>query len=113
MNIEVVDRDGKVTLVRLHGRLDAPGADQIGIRFSGAVAAPGHDAAIDLSGVSFLASMGIRLLIENARSLHVKGAKLVLFGAQPGVADVLDQSAIDQIIPVVATESEALGLFGA
>ena len=68
----------------------------------------GRDAVIDLSGVSFVASMGIRLLIASARGLRQKGATLVLFGAQELVANALDQAALDQIIPIVATERQAL-----
>jgi anti-sigma B factor antagonist len=52
--------------------------------------------------------MGIRLLISSARALKLKNAKLVLFGAQDLVQNVLDQAAIDQIIPIVASEALAL-----
>lgn len=108
MEIQVVELNGSVTGVRLAGRLDAPGADLIGIKFSAAVASPGRHAAVDLSGVSFLASMGIRLLISTARALHLKGAQLVLFGAQGPVRSVLEETAIDQIVPLVDTEQDAL-----
>ena len=70
--------------------------------------AQGRDAVIDLSGVSFVASMGIRLLIASARGLRQKGATLVLFGAQDLVYTALDQAALDQIIPIVATEQQAI-----
>jgi anti-anti-sigma factor len=68
----------------------------------------GRDTVVDLSGVSFVASMGIRLLIASARGLRQKGATLVLFGAQGLVYTALDQAALDQIIPIVATEQQAI-----
>jgi anti-anti-sigma factor len=102
---ELADR---TTCVRLAGRLDAAGADQIGVRFSAVVASAGHPAVIDLSGVSFVASLGIRLLISTARSMASKGQPLVLFGAGDLVRGVLDDVALDQIIPIVDTEAEAL-----
>ena len=108
MDMQVSELGGKVTCVRLSGRLDAPGADGIDTRFTAAVVGAGRDAVIDLSGVSFVASMGIRMLIAAARGLHAKGAQLVLFGAQALVYTVLDQAALDQIIPLVATEQLAL-----
>jgi anti-anti-sigma regulatory factor len=40
----------------------------------------------------------------------MKGSKMVLFGARPLVQDVLEQAAIDQIIPLVATQEQALEL---
>jgi len=108
MKMAAIELPGNVTCIRLSGRLDAQGADQIDVPFTAQVAAVGRDAVIDLSEVSFVASMGIRLLISAARGLGRKGAKMVLFGAQDLVHDVLEQAAIDQIIPVVETEAQAL-----
>lgn len=94
--------------LRLAGRLDAPGADHIGVRFMASVSAPGRDTIVDLSDVSFLASMGVRLLIEGARAARLRGSKLVLFGAQELVQSVLDDAAIDQIVPIVGSRQQAL-----
>lgn len=100
--------DGNVTCVRLRGRLDAAGADRIDAPFTARVVAAGRPAVIDLSEVSFIASMGIRLLISGARGLDRKGAKMVLFGARDLVRTVLQEAAIDQIIPLVDDEPQAL-----
>ncbi len=108
MNLDIEELDGGITCVRVTGRLDAPGADEIGTRFTAAVVARGHDAVIDMSGVTFIASMGLRLLISNARSLDLKGRRMVVFGATEMVQGVLDDAAIDQIVPVVRTERDAL-----
>ena len=108
MDMQVSELGGNVTCIRLAGRLDAPGADSIDTQFTAAVVAHARDAVIDLSGVSFVASMGIRLLIAGARGLRQKGANMVLFGAQELVYTALDQAALDQIIPIVATELQAI-----
>ena len=108
MDMLVSEIGAGVTCVRLSGRLDAPGADSIDTRFTAAVVTPGRDAVIDLSGVSFVASMGIRLLIASARGVRLKGANMVLFGAQELVYTALDQAALDQIIPIVTTEQQAI-----
>jgi anti-anti-sigma factor len=108
MEMEVTKLDGELTCARLLGRLDAPGADRIGIRFTAGVVAPGKNVMVDLSGVNFVASMGIRLLISSARALSGKGATMVLFGATELVQNVFEQCALDQIIPIVATEQHAI-----
>ena len=108
MEMTVTELAGSVTCVRLVTRLDAQGADRIGLRFTTAVAAQARNAVIDLSGVSFVASMGIRLLISTARALNGKGCKMVLFGATDLVQGVFDDAALDQIMPIVATEDQAL-----
>lgn len=108
MDIEITELPGPVTCVRLTGRLDDAGADAVGLLFKTAIASAARPAVVDLSGVGFVATMGLRLMISAARGLGVKGHKMALFGAQPLVQDVLDDAAIDQITPVAATQDEAL-----
>ena len=42
--------------------------------------------------------------------LPLKGGKVVLFGASPMVQEVLNDSALDQIMPIVSTQDEAVAL---
>jgi len=113
MDIEVTTLDPSTNCLRLEGRLDAVHVDRIEIRLNAAAVAPGHDLLVDLSAVEFMASMGIRMLITAARSLKAKGARMVLFGAQPLVHEVLEHVAIDQIIPVAPDQAQARALLAA
>lgn len=108
MEMDITEVAGPTTCIRLQGRLDAQGADRIGTRFTAAAAAGGRPAIVDLSGVTFVASLGLRLLISAARALKSKGGTLVLFGANDLVQSVLDHAEIGQIIPVARTEHDAL-----
>lgn len=108
MELTVTESADPVKRVRLAGRLDSPGADEIGVRYTAVVAAGGGRVIVDLSGVTFIASMGLRLLISAARALHLKDGKVVLYGATPQVQGVFDDAAFGQILPIVATEAEAL-----
>jgi anti-anti-sigma factor len=108
MEFEITPIDAETSRVRLEGRMDSQGVDKIELRFSGGVVAAGRNAVIDLSQVTFLASMGIRLFITSARSLQHKGARMVLFGASEAVQSVLDTVALDQIIPITVNEQQAI-----
>jgi anti-anti-sigma factor len=108
MDMVVSEPEAGVTCIRLNGRLDAPGADRIDLRFTAHAAAGPYHAVVDMAGVNFVASMGLRLLISTARAMHVKGRQMVLFGATGPVREVLEQAAIDQIIPLVGDEAQAL-----
>lgn len=110
MQVSEIERD--ITCVRLRGRLDAPGAEAIGVQFTAATAARGRPTIVDLSEVSFVASMGLRLLIANARTLSTKGVSMILFAPQAMVREVFDQAALDQLLQIVATEGQALELAG-
>lgn len=108
MQFEVSPIDDATSRVRLAGRLDTAGVDQIELRFTAAVVAPGRQVVVDMSGVEFVASMGIRLFISSARALQSKGARMALYGASDAVQSVLDTVALDQIMPIASNESQAL-----
>jgi anti-anti-sigma factor len=112
MEMKVTELDGPVTRVALHGRLDAVGADSLGLPFTSHVVSVGRDAVVDLSGVTFVASLGLRLLITSARALNGKGCKLALFGANELVQGLFEDAALDQILTITKTEGEALAAIG-
>ncbi len=108
MQFEVVDAGPAANKLVLKGRLDSASVGALETPFTAAVAASGKSALLDLRGVDFLSSLGIRLLLSSARVVTRRGGVVVLFGAQPMVAEVLHAMALDQVLPMVATEDEAL-----
>ena len=63
-----------------------------------------------MSGVEFLGSMGIGLLVRCAVSLQRSGARLVLFGCQPLVQRSLEITKINAVLPIVDSEAAAFEL---
>ena len=110
MDMDVTDLGNNTVKIALHGRLDTPGVDQVETRFSATIVPKGKHAIVDLSDVSFVASMGLRMFISVGRSVSGKGGKLVLLRAQGLVNEVFTNAALSQIIPVVFDEGEALKL---
>jgi anti-anti-sigma factor len=105
--VEISPSANKVVMV---GRLDAASVGAVETRFTGAVAASGRSAVLDLTGLEFLSSLGIRLLLSSARVVSRRGGKVVMFGAQPIVAEVMEAMALGDVLPLVATEAEARAL---
>jgi anti-anti-sigma regulatory factor len=54
--------------------------------------------------------MGIRMLLTTARSLGLKKAKMVLFGAQPLVKESLESAGVLELIGYAEDESRAFGM---
>jgi anti-anti-sigma factor len=104
----VAGLDNGLTKITLSGRLDTPGVDRIEAQFVATVVPGSKSAVVDVSGVEFIASMGIRMFITVARSLALRHAKLALYGAQSMVNEVFETVSLREIIPVVGSESEAI-----
>jgi anti-anti-sigma factor len=92
----------------LAGRLDAAALASLELPFTATVSAGSRHVLVDLGQVAFCASLALRLFIANARVVQRRGRVMVLFGAQAAVAEVFETVALDQLMPIVATEAEAM-----
>ncbi len=108
MDMVVVDVAGAPKRLGLTGRLDAGGTEKVEVAFGAQVRAAQRHVLVDMTGVSFVGSLGIRMLIAAARVSDRGGFKLVIFGAQPAVAEVFRTIALDDLIPVMPDEAAAL-----
>jgi len=100
MQLQLGKKVDGVLNVLLIGRLDTPGVDRIETQLTAQLVPRGERVTIDLSRVEFLGSIGIRMFITIARALARNGGKMVLYGAQPSVAQVLETTSLHNIIPV-------------
>ena len=105
-----VETRGNVTHAALKGRLDASGAEAVDQEFLAGVVEPGLPAVLDISGLEFLSSMGIALLLRSARGLARQGGLLVLSRPTDMVREVLTIAGLDRVVPLVEDEKSALAL---
>ena len=94
------------THIVLAGRLDIQGAAAIDLRFA-AVAAANRAVVVDLGGVTFLASMGLRTLIMGAKSMRSKDGRMVLYRPRGEVLNVLVASGLEALMPIAHELAEA------
>jgi len=111
MELETAELDGGVLRISLAGRLDVDGALQIDDRFKDAVAGR-KMVVVDLAGVEYLASLGIRTLVSGAKMASNIGGKLVVLAPQRNVEKVLRESNIDTLIPIIRDPGEVELVFG-
>jgi anti-sigma B factor antagonist len=102
----LADGIDKLTLA---GRMDSTGVQEIDLRFTALTATKKALILVDLSRVSFLASIGIRTLVINAKALRQRGGSMALFSPQPLVAEVLKTAGIEMVIPTFDDLGMALG----
>ena len=109
MSIQFHDHDENLRRIAISGRLDIAGTDAIATKFSALAASAQRRVIVDLTAVSFLASIGIRALITNAKALQQRGGKMVLLvGSNEPVAKTLEVTGIDALIPMFADDAEAV-----
>ncbi len=110
MGLTLVQETETLSHVALTGRLDAPGVEALEKSFLAHTAARGKPALVDISEVTFIASMGIRMLISCAQSLQHAGMKIILIHPQPLVKNALGMTGITALIPIVPDFKQAMAL---
>jgi anti-anti-sigma factor len=100
MELSYVDFEDGIRKIDLKGRMDLEGANSIDLKFTSLTASQRHFVIVDLSGVEFIATLGIATLVRNAKAARLRAGNLVLLNPRPNVANVLQTTRIDTIVNV-------------
>jgi len=100
MKMTLEQADDAVVRITLDGRLDMQGTQEIDQRLAFATSTKALRLAVDLSRVTFLASIGIRALVAAAKVQAARGGRMAIVNPEPMVRKVLETAGIDQLIPL-------------
>jgi anti-anti-sigma factor len=109
MDMQVTPISGDTVRVVLNGRLDLPGSAKIDVAFNVVVGA-NRNIIVDMSDVTFIASIGIRTLVIGAKTAQRRGGRLLLVNPQTEVEQVLETIGITDLLPIVRDEAEAMAV---
>lgn len=107
MRVEQVALPGGVLLIKLVGPLDIAGASEVEAPLS-SIAEKHDKVIISFDGVTFLASIGIRVLVKTARAIGKRNGRLVVYGLNADARKVLRSTGVDTIVPVAADQTAAI-----
>lgn len=101
MNVTIDEPRPRVIHVVLDGRLDLAGAEKAEVQLSTVLAARPDAVIVDLGKVTFMASVGLRLLMTSGKSLAKAGAAMRLINPDETARTILKSTAIDKVLPVL------------
>jgi anti-anti-sigma factor len=104
------EKQDKVTIVTVVGRLDAPGAPKVEAYCRALIQDGSKHLLIDMTGVDYVSSAGLRSLLVLAKAVKAVGGAMVLCGLSPTVHEVMRISGFDNILSLAADRSSALDL---
>lgn len=116
MKMTVIDENDDFTHVALSGRIDINSISDWDQKFTELLVGRQKPAIVDLSGVDFMSSIGLRMLIAASKPLSEHNAQMVLLNPKPNIEEVLRTAAfhrimliehdLDKAIEALKTESE-------
>lgn len=105
------EKKGDVLVLRFRGRLDAISSPAAEKRVFESINSGLIKLLIDFSGVSYLSSAGMRMLLSVSKKLKTLSGKLVICSISSNVMDVLKMSGFDHVLEIASTEGDGLTRF--
>ncbi|MDT8357631.1 MAG: STAS domain-containing protein, partial [Methanomicrobiaceae archaeon] len=102
------DRERGILVLSLEGRLDMQGALDFEELIREEVRGPDNAVVLDMSGVSYLSSAGIRAIVRLEKILKPRGGGLHIAGVQPYALSVLELTGFSNLLSLHSTPDEAV-----
>ena len=102
-----------IAIVALKGNLDATTADQVTTELGNGAesGSTGANIIIDLSGIEFMSSAGLRTILAATQDARSAGGDLRLAGGDKNIKRVLDFSGFTKIIKYYDSVDDAVASF--
>lgn len=108
-----VEHIGDVLAIDMPSRLDAVGVASIENQLSEAITNHKGKVLVDMSGVNFVASLALRMLLTNLKAAQGLGGDLRLCGMQPQIAEIFRKSRFDTLFKIYPDRATALEAYTA
>jgi len=107
MNISE-SKQGNVTILKVQGKLDAMSSPELDKRLASLVESGTRQIALDLAGLEYVSSAGLRVFLSAAKRLKQAHGKLALANLSAQVQQIFDIAGFESILPVFKTVNEAV-----
>lgn len=92
-----IDDAGSTATITMVGRLDVSGAEVVALPLA-TLSGSKNGLVIDMAGVTFVASIGLRHLVSAAKAVGRRGGRLVLRNPNAAVAEVITNSGLSDLL---------------
>jgi len=102
---------GRIDVVSLKGRMDAYNSISVSEFLDELTGEGSKQLLIEMEGVDYMSSSGLRVLLSTLKKLKNQGGKLKLCSLQPYVQEVFEIAGFNQLFDIYSSEDEALKSF--
>ena len=106
------EKSGQTLIVSAKGRIDGANATEVQGVLSSAFEPGVKLMLLDLGGLTYISSAGLRVIMLTARTLDRSGAKFAVGSPSGPIREVFQISGFDQIIPIFDSQAEAIESLG-
>ena len=102
---------GDVLILKMSGRLDAVSSPAVERKIFDYLDHDKHKLLLDFSGIDYLSSAGLRMLLSVTKKIRSLSGKLILYSITANVMEILKMSGFDHVLDIALTEEEGVRRF--
>lgn len=110
MNIKE-DKKGQATVLTIEGRLDSITSGTLEKKFLTVIGDGEKNIVVDFTGMDYISSAGLRVLLMAAKKTGKLGGKVVLAALCANVKEVFDIAGFTSIFTITDSQEEAVQAF--
>lgn len=110
LDLEAREENG-VTVVDVEGKMTTTTSPEADAYLKELLSEGVSQIVLNLEGMDFIASTGLRVILATGKKLLASGGKLVICSLNPTVSEVFRLSGFSRMFAVFDTEEEALASF--
>jgi anti-anti-sigma factor len=99
---------GEVCVLRPQGRLDGATGPVFEGDLSKAIAGDANKLLLDMAGLNYISSAGLRIVLQAAKQMKSKGGRLALCSLKEQIKEVFDISGFSGLLDIAPTAEEAM-----
>ena len=107
-----IRHDNNITTISVKGSVDALTAAELTNIMSTQVEDGHANLVLDLAGLAFMSSAGLRSLLGAVKETRAHGGDLRIVSTNPGIDKVLKMSGFHNIAKVFTSQADAIASFG-
>ncbi|MBN1202352.1 MAG: STAS domain-containing protein [Anaerolineae bacterium] len=101
----------RVQLFEVIGRVDSTNANELGTALDKSVDSGRNNLVLDLNGVEYMSSAGLREMVRVLKRVKRVGGDLRIANPSERVKEVFELAGLDTIFEIYPTQVEAVGSF--
>ena len=101
-------KQGSITILQPQGKLNAITSPELDARLAGLIEGGTRQIVIDLAGLDYVSSAGLRVFLSTAKRLQHAEGRLTLASPSPQVQQMLDMAGFANVLSIFKTLNEAI-----
>jgi anti-anti-sigma factor len=111
MEISINEGQNRVDVVSVKGRVDSATAPDLEKSIRGLFDKNRHQLVIDLAGVEYMSSAGLRTLVSSLKTAKSHGGNVVIAQPSARVREVIELAGLNTVLPIYDNVVDAVRVF--